>query len=144
MISPYPKYFRINLHFAFGYSFYPLVPAYIFGIIFPLSCSILSGASSTDGIRDFHGAFADELLVLSSLLILQAAAQCQRQFDMMTSELDYAASKFQQKKLKVEEQKCADLLRSMLPKHIIHMLGSEGAYVEPELFESVTVMFAQS
>ena len=143
VISPYPKYFRINLHFAFGYSFYPLVPAYMFGMNVFLFMFYFIGCFVNrwdPGIST--GRLLMNCFVLSSLLILQAAAQYRRQFNMMTSELDYAKSKFQQKKLKLEEQKCADLLGSMLPKHIIHMLGS-GENVEPELFESVTVMFAQ-
>ena len=46
-------------------------------------------------------------------------------------------------KLLVEEKhKCSELLLSMLPAQIIERLD-EGSAVEPELFESVTVIFGQ-
>ena len=55
-------------------------------------------------------------------------------------ELSYAKSKWQQKLL-VEEKQVSDAT-SMLPAQIIERLD-EGSAVEPELFESVTVIFGQ-
>ena len=85
---------------------------------------------------------AMNILVVCILFVLQASAQYYRQINMMRSELSYAKSKWQQKLLVEEKQKCSELLLSMLPAQIIERLD-EGSTVEPELFESVTVIFGQ-
>ena len=82
------------------------------------------------------------ILIVFVLFVLQATAQYYRQMNMMRSELSYAKSKWQQNLLLKEEEKCSELLMSMLPAQIIQRLD-EGKPVEPELFKSVTVIFGQ-
>jgi class 3 adenylate cyclase len=149
VFSPFPKYFRVVLHFAFGYSFFPLVPRIMLMMnvfvvfLYALGCGITANnawANNAPGISLER--LLMNYLVLVLLLILQATAQYNRHFNIMCSELAFEKSKYQERKLKLEEKKCSELLTSMLPVNIVKQLIS-GGEVEPEYFENVTVIFAQ-
>jgi class 3 adenylate cyclase len=143
ILTPFPKYFRMSLHLAFGYSFFPLEPF----IMLPMNlCLIFAYGLGCLLVRDGSGIsmsrLAMNILIVFVLFVLQATAQYYRQINMMRSELSYAKSKWQQNLLVKEEENCSELLMSMLPSQIVQRLD-EGKPVEPELFESVTVIFGQ-
>eukprot|EP00944_MAST-04C_sp_MAST-4C-sp1_P003780 g3780.t1 len=146
ILSPFPKYFRVTLHLAFGYSFFPLDPLLMLKMNSVLLVTYGAGCLSMKAYWESSSAsmsrLAMNILVVCILFVLQASAQYYRQINMMRSELSYAKSKWQQKLLVEEKQKCSELLLSMLPAQIIERLD-EGSTVEPELFESVTVIFGQ-
>ncbi len=147
ILSPLPKYFRMTLHLAFGYSFFPLEPfamlrmnAFLI-VAYTVGCISARGQYDPD-TRISFSRLSMNILIVFVLFVLQATAQYYRQMNMMRSELSYAKSKWQQNLLLKEEEKCSELLMSMLPAQIIQRLD-EGKPVEPELFKSVTVIFGQ-
>lgn len=146
ILSPFPKYFRVTLHLAFGYSFFPLDPLLMLKMNAFLLVAYGGGCLAMQGHWESSSASISRLgmniLVVCILFVLQASAQYYRQINMMRSELSYAKSKWQQRLLVEEKHKCSELLLSMLPAQIIERLD-EGSPVEPELFKSVTVIFGQ-